>query len=129
MHLSRVITYPPQNVENFLENGIMTVDLKKGINQKIFTEIMVPTSSYRMGVSNIGYGLAVIGNWLELFIDISVILNCIFACPTLVKTYECVLNRCFVFVLLFIDTCPVYTANCEVIARFHFISFPHDPKD
>lgn len=62
MHLSRIITYPPQNVEHILDNGILTIDLKnRKDNKQLFTEIMVPTSSYRMGVSNIGYGLAIIG--------------------------------------------------------------------
>lgn len=64
MHLSRVITYPPQEVENLFGNQIVKVDLRgqHAGEYKKFTEIMIPTSSYRMGVNSIGYGFAVIGN-------------------------------------------------------------------
>lgn len=57
-HVSRILTYPPQHIENVADNRIVTVHLN-GLRN--FTEISVPTSSYRMGVSNVGYGYAVIG--------------------------------------------------------------------
>lgn len=64
-HLSRVLTYPPQEVQSFSDNRIVKVDLRTdnaaGEYRK-HTEIMIPTSSYRMGVYSIGYGFAVIGN-------------------------------------------------------------------
>lgn len=46
----------------FACNGIEILDLTK--NNKLFKEIMVPTCSYRMGVKDIGYGLAVIGQYI-----------------------------------------------------------------
>lgn len=64
-HYSRKITYPPQQIENLIDSRIVTVDLNNFDpieNYRNFTEIMVPTSSYRMGVDNIGYGYAVLGN-------------------------------------------------------------------
>lgn len=66
-HLSRIITYPPQNIENLVDNRVVNVKLNNlnvAENYRNFTEIVVPTSSYRMGVPNIGYGYAVIGNML-----------------------------------------------------------------
>lgn len=42
-------------------NTIETIDLTKKNN--FFNEIMVPTCSYRMGVKEIGYGFAVIGDY------------------------------------------------------------------
>lgn len=59
-HYSRVITYPPQNIESLVDNRIVTIHLN-GVRD--YTEIAVPTSSYRMGVTNIGYGYAVIGKY------------------------------------------------------------------
>lgn len=63
-HLSRIITFPPQNIMNLVDNRVVKLKLKH-INYietyHNFTEIVVPASSYRMGVANIGYGYAVIG--------------------------------------------------------------------
>lgn len=67
MHLSRIYSYPPQNIENLVDNRVVTVDFNNNNNgnndeeHRKFVEIMVPTSSYRMGVEKIGYGFAVIG--------------------------------------------------------------------
>lgn len=61
-HYSRVITYPPQHVENIVDSRVVTIHLN-GLRN--FSEISVPTSSYRMGVSKIGYGYAVIGKLKE----------------------------------------------------------------
>lgn len=64
MHLSRIYSYPPQNIENLVDNRVVTVDFNNNENNeehRRFVEIMIPTSSYRMGVANIGYGFAVIG--------------------------------------------------------------------
>ncbi|XP_031629599.1 metallophosphoesterase 1 [Contarinia nasturtii] len=55
-HLSAVVTYPPQNIQNLVDNRIVNVEM----NNLNVVEIVVPTSSYRMGVTNIGYGYAVI---------------------------------------------------------------------
>lgn len=63
MHLSRYITYPPLEKE-YLEDGrVLKYGLRKyqhGFENKR-TEVMIPTCSYRMGVKNIGYGYAIIG--------------------------------------------------------------------
>lgn len=67
-HYSRKITYPPIHSEHLVDNRIVTVDLNNydvKENYRNFTEIMVPTCSYRMGVANIGYGYAVIGKLIE----------------------------------------------------------------
>lgn len=67
-HYSRIITYPPAHSELLVDNRIVTVDLNNfdaKENYRNFTEIMVPSSSYRMGVVNVGYGYAVIGNLLK----------------------------------------------------------------
>lgn len=63
-HYSRLITYPPPQTVQLIDNRIVTVDLNNFNaveNYRNFTEIMVPSSSYRMGVANIGYGYAIIG--------------------------------------------------------------------
>lgn len=63
-HYSRLITYPPPHTVQLIDNRIVTVDLNNFNaveNYRNFTEIMVPSSSYRMGVANIGYGYAIIG--------------------------------------------------------------------
>lgn len=64
-HISRLITYPDQTAESFADNRIIAIDLKhnRGGNRRNFIEIMVPTSSYRMGVKNIGHGFAIIGEY------------------------------------------------------------------
>lgn len=70
MHFSRILTYPPQNIANLVDNRIVTVDLNNFNaveNYRNFTEIMVPTSSYRMGVKKIGYGHAVIGKTMLIW--------------------------------------------------------------
>ncbi|XP_055297864.1 metallophosphoesterase 1 homolog [Sitodiplosis mosellana] len=62
-HLSRVITYPPQNIANLVDYSVVKVNLNNfnvAEHHRNFTEIAVPASSYRMGVDNIGYGYAVI---------------------------------------------------------------------
>ena len=65
-HLSRVITYPPQKIVDLVDRSIVKVKLNNfdvAEHHRKFTEIVVPASSYRMGVYDIGYGYAVIGNW------------------------------------------------------------------
>lgn len=64
-HLSRVLTYPPQEVNSVYDNRIVKVQLHSvGMADSTkYTEIMIPTSSYRMGVRNIGFGFAVIGKY------------------------------------------------------------------
>lgn len=67
-HLSRILTYPPQEVESVYDNRIVKVHLHSdgmGDSRK-YTEIMIPTSSYRMGVPNVGFGFAVIGKYICL---------------------------------------------------------------
>lgn len=64
MHISRFITYPPIEMENFNDYRIIKVNYS-GHMEKRFTEIMVPTCSYRMGVLNTGYGLAVLGKQMR----------------------------------------------------------------
>lgn len=64
-HVSRLITYPPLRIEGLEENRVRSFNLptsKMVSNQKKFTEIMLPTCSYRMGVDKIGFGMAVLGN-------------------------------------------------------------------
>lgn len=63
-HLSRVITYPPQDIVALVDNSVVKVKLNNfnvAEHHRNFTEIVVPSSSYRMGVEDIGYGYAVIG--------------------------------------------------------------------
>lgn len=63
-HLSRIITYPPQKIRDLVDNSIVKVKLNNfnaAENYRNMTEIVIPASSYRMGVYNIGYGYAVIG--------------------------------------------------------------------
>lgn len=65
-HLSRLIKYPPQHIEDLVDNRIVNVELNNFNaleNSRNFTEINMPTTSYRMGVRNVGYGYAVIGNF------------------------------------------------------------------
>lgn len=65
-HLSRLITYPPQHIEDLVDNRIVNVGLNNFNaveNSRNFTEISIPACSYRMGVNNIGYGYAVIGKF------------------------------------------------------------------
>lgn len=50
--------------ESINDNSILTFALKgngKTSQEKKFNEIMIPTSSYRMGVKRIGFGMAVLG--------------------------------------------------------------------
>lgn len=64
MHVSRLITYPPFNKESVEDFRVIRLPLTKiesnDPNRK-YTEIMIPTSSYRMGVLQMGFGLAVLG--------------------------------------------------------------------
>lgn len=65
MHLSRLITYPPFEKQYLEDRQIVKYELRKyehGFERKR-VEIMIPTCSYRMGVSNIGYGYAIIGEY------------------------------------------------------------------
>lgn len=65
-HLSRVLTYPPQEVNSVYDSRIVKVQLHSAgmADSRKYTEIMIPTSSYRMGVRNIGFGFAVIGKYI-----------------------------------------------------------------
>lgn len=51
-----------------MDNRIIAIDLShnQDRNARDYTEIMVPTASYRMGVLNVGHGFAIIG---ELNVD------------------------------------------------------------
>ncbi|KAJ6649874.1 hypothetical protein Bhyg_05115 [Pseudolycoriella hygida] len=59
-HVSRIITYPPIRTENFnTDSSIISFELgdTKG---NVQLEIMVPTSSYRMGSKEVGMGYGVL---------------------------------------------------------------------
>lgn len=63
-HISRVITLPPVHFEYLNDNSILKITLRTNEmidGKRKITEIMVPTCSYRMGVKNIGFGMAVLG--------------------------------------------------------------------
>ncbi|XP_022228937.1 metallophosphoesterase 1 isoform X2 [Drosophila obscura] len=63
-HESRIFIYPSTKVINFYENAVRHFDLKALKEQEhSYLEIMVPTSSYRMGKSKIGMGYAVLENY------------------------------------------------------------------
>ncbi|XP_017147898.1 metallophosphoesterase 1 homolog isoform X2 [Drosophila miranda] len=63
-HESRIFIYPSTKVINFYENAVRHFDLKALKEQDhSYLEIMVPTSSYRMGKSKIGMGYAVLENY------------------------------------------------------------------
>ncbi|XP_052839085.1 uncharacterized protein LOC128254228 isoform X1 [Drosophila gunungcola] len=63
-HESRIFIYPSTKVINFYENAVRHFDLKALKEQEhSYLEIMVPTSSYRMGKSKIGIGYAVLENY------------------------------------------------------------------
>lgn len=52
------------HLENINNNTVLTIDLKKSDKsneRKMLKEIMIPTCSYRMGVKQTGYGMAVLG--------------------------------------------------------------------
>lgn len=61
MHVSRIITYPPFNAAYLEDKRILSHALNVERHVPNRTEIMVPTCSYRMGVSKMGYGWAVFG--------------------------------------------------------------------
>lgn len=63
LHESRIFLYPSSGPIDFYDKRIETFDLNRLKMQNQYLEIMVPTSSYRMGKYKIGYGLAVIGKF------------------------------------------------------------------
>lgn len=69
-HESRIFLYPSTKVINFYETAVKEFNLKElKEKQHNYLEIMVPTSSYRMGKVNIGMGYAVLGmNLLCIFL-------------------------------------------------------------
>lgn len=67
LHVSRIITYPPTHIENLSHGKVVKYNMRNGLfldrdTNADYTEIMVPTCSYRMGTTSMGYGMAVIGN-------------------------------------------------------------------
>lgn len=61
-HVSRIITYPPIHIKEFKhDSSPITFDLST-VNGNNHLEIMVPTCSYRMGSTEIGYGYGIIEN-------------------------------------------------------------------
>ncbi|XP_075168171.1 metallophosphoesterase isoform X2 [Haematobia irritans] len=63
-HESRIFLYPSTKVINFYDSSIKSFNLKELKEKKHnYLEIMVPTSSYRMGKVNIGMGYAVLENY------------------------------------------------------------------
>ncbi|XP_055855949.1 metallophosphoesterase 1 homolog [Episyrphus balteatus] len=61
-HESRIFLYPSTNSIHFYQNEIRTFDLNELKNEHTYLEIMIPTSSYRMGKPRMGYGFAVLEN-------------------------------------------------------------------
>lgn len=60
-HVSRIITYPPIQIKHFShDSSPISFDLTQTIGNN-YLEIMVPTASYRMGSTEIGYGHGIIG--------------------------------------------------------------------
>ncbi|XP_011295941.2 metallophosphoesterase 1 homolog isoform X1 [Musca domestica] len=63
-HESRIFLYPSTKVINFYDKAVKSFNLKDlKEKQHNYLEIMVPTSSYRMGKVNIGIGYAVLDNY------------------------------------------------------------------
>lgn len=62
MHISRLIHHPGQAAENIADNRVTAIDIGRN-NPPEIVEFMIPTSSYRMGVKNIGHGFAIIGEY------------------------------------------------------------------
>lgn len=62
-HASRIITYPPIHIKQFNhDSSPISYDFTE-TGEKKRLEIMVPTSSYRMGSKEIGYGYSIVGKW------------------------------------------------------------------
>lgn len=59
-HDSRIFIYPSTKSMLFEENDIKEFDIKTFKDENTYLEIMIPTSSYRMGKSKMGFGLALI---------------------------------------------------------------------
>lgn len=59
-HDSRIYVYPSTNSILFQENTIKVFDIKAYKDDNTYLEIMVPTSSYRMGKPKMGYGFALL---------------------------------------------------------------------
>lgn len=57
-HDSRIFIYPSTNSILFQDNIIKAYDLKALKEDHAYIEIMIPTSSYRMGKHHVGYGFA-----------------------------------------------------------------------
>lgn len=106
-HYSRLITYPPQQVENLVDNRVVTIALNNIVQN--FTEITAPTCSYRMGMLNVGYGHAVIGK-----------------CEKIIKQFKMTSNKSFGTICL-INLLCLYVklmSNSHVNnARFSMIEF------
>lgn len=78
LHTSQKLTYPPLIGDPLMQNTIVDYDIHDEEHLRIdgteqheqhgrkYMEIQVPTCSYRMGVPDIGYGFAVIGEYLKL---------------------------------------------------------------
>ncbi|XP_013117348.1 metallophosphoesterase 1 homolog isoform X2 [Stomoxys calcitrans] len=63
-HESRIFIYPSTKVINFYDRSVKHFNLKElKEKQHSFLEIMVPTSSYRMGKVHIGIGYGVLENY------------------------------------------------------------------
>ncbi|XP_065367476.1 metallophosphoesterase 1 homolog isoform X1 [Calliphora vicina] len=63
-HESRIFIHPSTKVISFYEPTVKHFNLKQMKEQQhSYLEIMVPTSSYRMGKTNIGMGYAVLENY------------------------------------------------------------------
>lgn len=74
-HDSRIFIYPSTNSILFQENIIKEFDLQTLKNDKSYIEIMIPTSSYRMGKLLVGYGFATLESDIidnKLFLQFSV---------------------------------------------------------
>jgi len=64
-HESKIFIHPSTKVINFHENAIRHFDLLNlKEEEQSYLEIMVPTASYRMGKTKMGFGFAVIGKIL-----------------------------------------------------------------
>lgn len=76
LHISRTLTYPPMHLNRFEDSAVHQFQLRdsaattaaaaksrghRGRDDHKYLEIAVPTCSYRMGVANSGFGMAVIG--------------------------------------------------------------------
>lgn len=58
--------------DNMNDESILTLRTNEVVDGKIKrTEIMLPTCSYRMGVKNIGFGMAIIGK-TEVYFSLSI---------------------------------------------------------